>query len=340
MKKPGHYIFDYRKKETLKNKLNRMDFLTHLYILINIFLIIIGLTISSLFFYHGKWDDAAYIALATGAFFTYAYNTHLHRGIRIGEYTSNLMDMLHKRWDEFKNDNELIKLSSKDFGTLTDEEKNKLLHYMYPLFDVFDYALHLLQNGYFGHNTGLAGSYENIFKRTLKNHHIASIWNEIDKNGERYFQIEYSPYLRDIINNIHTDINLNNTLMNPPPNSNREQNNTNEYKGLIIKESLSDCSILDKLTLIDILIENDQNQISSFWHLYKVSVSIDEIFELQRFIKKRGWYAHFWNDKWIIVLYPDSIFKLDVTNKETWSRAIEHGRFLNIPNNQLDFRIY
>jgi hypothetical protein len=50
-----------------------------------------------------------------------------------------------------------------------------------------------------------------------------------------------------------------------------------------------------------------------------------------------GWYAHFWREDTVIVVYHDRIFKLDRDDRSTWQEAIEHGKAQGIPEEQLDF---
>jgi len=51
----------------------------------------------------------------------------------------------------------------------------------------------------------------------------------------------------------------------------------------------------------------------------------------------RGWYAHFWNEDKIIVVYNDTQFTLLKDDKSTWREAIEHGKTQGIPEDELDF---
>ena len=72
------------------------------------------------------------------------------------------------------------------------------------------------------------------------------------------------------------------------------------------------------------------------WHIYYVVCSEGEINMLQPHILK-GWYAHFWKDNRIIVVYSDRKFELLKNDKSTWKEAIEHGRTQGIPDNELGF---
>ena len=78
------------------------------------------------------------------------------------------------------------------------------------------------------------------------------------------------------------------------------------------------------------------NTISEPWHLYWVRISRTEVEKLQEKLE-HGWYAHFWNDTEILVVYNNAIFEMDRWDSSTWGAAIKHGQRMNIPREQLDF---
>lgn len=114
-----------------------------------------------------------------------------------------------------------------------------------------------------------------------------------------------------------------------------------DWKGGIIAEGLSDPTIIDKFSVYKARITKDNMPIDyegnvGRWHGYEVRCSREEIDALQPYIL-RGWYAHFWNEDKIIVVYKDKQFKLVKNDKRTWREAIEHGKAQGIPENELDF---
>ncbi len=114
-----------------------------------------------------------------------------------------------------------------------------------------------------------------------------------------------------------------------------------DWKGSIIAVGLSDPTIINKYSVYKATIIKDNMPIDyegniGRWHGYKVRCSREEINTLQPYIL-RGWYAHFWNEDKIIVVYNDKQFKLLKDDKSTWREAIEHGRTQGIPENELDF---
>ncbi len=51
----------------------------------------------------------------------------------------------------------------------------------------------------------------------------------------------------------------------------------------------------------------------------------------------QGWYAHFFVQDKLIVVYNDKQFELVKNDRKTWKDAIEHGKAQGIPENELDF---
>ena len=114
-----------------------------------------------------------------------------------------------------------------------------------------------------------------------------------------------------------------------------------DWKGGIIAEGLSDPTIINKFSVYKATITKDNMPIDyegniGRWHGYEVRCSREEIDVLQPYIL-RGWYAHFWNEDKIIVVYNDKQFKLLKDDKSIWGEAIEHGKAQGIPENELDF---
>lgn len=58
-----------------------------------------------------------------------------------------------------------------------------------------------------------------------------------------------------------------------------------KYKGIIIKESLTDSTVLDSVEVVSKHTETDQDNSNDTWHLYDVRVSREEIEKLQQYLK-------------------------------------------------------
>ena len=109
----------------------------------------------------------------------------------------------------------------------------------------------------------------------------------------------------------------------------------NQYKGVIVEESLEDNRLINDLKIVSFRISQDENP-ADRWHLYTVLISDAEIENLSHKIKT-GWYAHFWQDRDIRVIFRNKTFKFNYDDKSTWKPAVDYGLKLGIPKEQLDF---
>lgn len=110
------------------------------------------------------------------------------------------------------------------------------------------------------------------------------------------------------------------------------------YKGTIIEESLVDARQLNDFRLRSLRITNE-NEMSARWHLYFVDATREDVEKLAKNLHPKKWYAHFWNGDDVIVVYPGKTFAFKHSKPETWKDAVEYGRTLNIPDDQLTFVI-
>lgn len=80
---------------------------------------------------------------------------------------------------------------------------------------------------------------------------------------------------------------------------------------------------------------------SGDWEIYGIKI---HDLEVENTIKKiqsnmksdEAWYAHLYNDKELIVIFKDKVFRVkpDIL---TWRPIVEYGRILKIPEEQLNF---
>ena len=108
------------------------------------------------------------------------------------------------------------------------------------------------------------------------------------------------------------------------------------FLGIVVDQSLKNARAIDRMTVIA------KKQIGS-WGLLLVSIPEDELSKeiamLQSDminVKEDCWYAHFFQDDELIVVYQDRTFHATV-NPETWTESIQHGLEHGIPMEQLDF---
>lgn len=109
------------------------------------------------------------------------------------------------------------------------------------------------------------------------------------------------------------------------------------YWGIVIEQSLKDGSVLEDFDLLA------KKQIGG-WTFRLVSVPEHEmeakLAKLQRHmidVREDCWYAHFFKDETMFVVYQDRVFKTSV-DPDGWREAVEHGLRNGVPLEQLDFK--
>jgi len=118
------------------------------------------------------------------------------------------------------------------------------------------------------------------------------------------------------------------------------------YKGIIIEESLEDKEVLKKVkiisTKIEKVIEKHQTPWISQWTLQTVEISKDHAEEVAREIsqsldQKHNWYADYKNDTHHYIIFRDKVFYIDRKSKTQYDEAKNYGISLGIPEYQVDF---
>ncbi|MBI2103585.1 hypothetical protein HYT59_01115 [Candidatus Woesebacteria bacterium] len=110
-----------------------------------------------------------------------------------------------------------------------------------------------------------------------------------------------------------------------------------KYKGTIVQESLRDDGLLNGFEVIAYKVTKE-NKPSARWHLVTVLATEKNIKKLSKNIKN-AWYAHFWNGDDLIAVFPNKVFRFKHSNISTWKEAVDYGKSLGIPEEQLDFLI-
>lgn len=103
-------------------------------------------------------------------------------------------------------------------------------------------------------------------------------------------------------------------------------------KGTIIENSLQDKSILDALKI-------EKTWHAGDWILHDVLVDESQIEKIRESLLDAPWYIHFWEpgqDK-VIVIFKNKTFEILHSDKSTWIDAIQYGKSIGIPEEQLDF---
>ncbi len=121
-----------------------------------------------------------------------------------------------------------------------------------------------------------------------------------------------------------------------------------QWMGVVIEESLDDPAIINRFAVDKVLITPPfkwrwtnlppgQEEIVARWHLYRVSCAADDIALFHKHIRP-GWYAHFWKDQRMTVIFSDARFEVASDDRSTWTPVIEHGRRHGILDRELDFK--
>ena len=106
------------------------------------------------------------------------------------------------------------------------------------------------------------------------------------------------------------------------------------YRGTIVENSLSNKDILKKVRINKTWQDGD-------WILHDVTLDESQVEELSQSLDSGPWYIHIWQQGTddVKVIYKDKIFDIKFSDKSTWTHAVEHGKSLGIPEEQLDFLI-
>jgi hypothetical protein len=105
-------------------------------------------------------------------------------------------------------------------------------------------------------------------------------------------------------------------------------------KGTIIENSLINKDILKTLQIIKTWQDGD-------WILHSIQIDEGRIKELSESLNNDPWYIHLWEkgkDR-VTVIFKNKIFTLNFSDKSTWTEAVNYGKSLGIPAEQLDFPI-
>lgn len=106
-------------------------------------------------------------------------------------------------------------------------------------------------------------------------------------------------------------------------------------QGTVVENSLVNPEILKNLSIL-------KSWPDGSWNLHQVSVTRDQAIALGEQLAEGAWYMHFWepgNDN-VLVVFKGKSFDIKHSDKTTWSEAVQYGKSIGIPDEQLDFLIY
>ncbi len=118
------------------------------------------------------------------------------------------------------------------------------------------------------------------------------------------------------------------------------------FKGFVLSESLKKPTFLNNFRKICVRVqEHPESPEVPFWHLFKIEVNDEEINQVAEQFAieiKNGWYAHFWNNEVVYIIFYGEVFK--IPREVRWSSeefqqvkkyGVEHG----VKERYLDFWI-
>lgn len=120
------------------------------------------------------------------------------------------------------------------------------------------------------------------------------------------------------------------------------------YKGVIIEESLENRDVLKKVKIISTEVEKATEEHKtpwlSQWTLHTVEIPGSEAEEIAEKISQSldrehggSWYADFKNNTAHYIIFRNKVFKIDRGSKKQYDEVVKFGASLGIPDYQLDF---
>jgi len=118
------------------------------------------------------------------------------------------------------------------------------------------------------------------------------------------------------------------------------------FNGVIIKESLSNRDVLEKIKIIKTKVEKVTEKHKTpwleKWTVFSVEITPDKAAkiatELSRHLESaHNWYADFKNDKFHFIIFRNKVFRVERESKKQYDEAKRYGILLGIPEYQLDF---
>lgn len=109
------------------------------------------------------------------------------------------------------------------------------------------------------------------------------------------------------------------------------------YKGFVLSESLKDPTVLNNFEKIYVKVEHHPEYAGEpkIWHDFKLKIEDKNITSTTNLLAgqmKDTWYAHFWNDNEVYVVFPAKVFKIPREQKwqsreyqELKEYALRHG---------------
>lgn len=118
------------------------------------------------------------------------------------------------------------------------------------------------------------------------------------------------------------------------------------YKGVIIKESLGDDSILKEVKILDTKVEQvtpkHQTPWLKQWTLHTVEIPIEKAEEVAEELSRsleseHDWYADYKDENYHYIIFRNKVFRVTRSKPEEYEEVKKYGISLGIPDYQLAF---
>ena len=121
---------------------------------------------------------------------------------------------------------------------------------------------------------------------------------------------------------------------------------TDNFKGIIIEESLANKSVLKKIKIIktevEKVTEEHQTPWLKQWTMHTVEIPENQADAVAKELSKsldskHDWYADFKNETTHYIIFRNKVFKINRSKKKEYDAVVKYGVSLGIPEYQLDF---
>lgn len=122
--------------------------------------------------------------------------------------------------------------------------------------------------------------------------------------------------------------------------------NAEDFKGVVIEESLEDKAALKEMNIIATKVERVSEKHKtpwlSQWTLHTIKIGVADASRIAKLLsetleKAHPWYADFKNDTHHYIIFRDKIFFVNRTSATEYDEAKQYGVALGIPPYQVDF---
>ncbi len=108
----------------------------------------------------------------------------------------------------------------------------------------------------------------------------------------------------------------------------------------MISEGLIEPSVINEFSVFKATISRSDLELGEGrrgrWHIYHVYATDSQLASLTQQVRL-GWYCHFWRGEELAVIFPSKRFNIKAHDRSTRKAAVEYGRSIGIPENELDF---